>query len=230
MNSTNFSLKTLVLVGLASHVIFVHAMSPKAIKKETPHYIIDIKYPQEFSTPAVNGVIQNYIDNMQKNFLNELSEDADTRVDAPGKTGINVTYTIPYQTANALSVRFDVSIYHRGAAHPSNTVVVKNFIKGQEVQLAYLFAADANYLKPIATFCKQQITAKKISDTKWIEEGTNPTDDNYKVWHFTNKGLAIIFDSYQVAAYVYGEQTVPVPLSVISANLKPEVFKVVWGN
>jgi len=74
------------------------------------------------------------------------------------------------------------------------------------------------------------ITAKNISDAKWIQEGTKAVAENYHTWFFTPQGLAIIFDSYQVAAYVYGAQTVSIPLSSISNLVKPELLKTVWNQ
>lgn len=227
---TKLMLKTSFSLGLLFTAFLVQAETPVVIKKETPAYILDIKYPQGFKADSVNAAIKEFIENTQKSFMNELSEDEDTPADAPGKTGLNITYSIPYKSDTALSIQLNVSIYHKGAAHPANTVVVKNFVKGQEVKLADLFVSGANYLKPISAFAQKTITAKNISDEKWINEGTKPTTENYSVWYFTKKGIAILFNSYQVAAYVYGEQRVAIPLSLISSMLKPEIAKAVWGN
>jgi hypothetical protein len=206
------------------------APTPVVIKQETPTYIIDIKYPQGFAQNKVNSVIKEYIAQTQKSFLNELSEDEDTPADAPGKTGLNVTYSLLYNAKTALSVRFDVSIFHKGAAHPINTVVVHNFLKGEPIKLADLFVPGADYLKLIARYCKKSITAKKISDPKWIQEGTTPTLENYSVWYFTDKGIGILFNTYQVAAYVYGAQTVTIPFTYIASLVQPALIKTVWSN
>ncbi|HAU1151888.1 TPA: DUF3298 and DUF4163 domain-containing protein [Legionella pneumophila] len=219
-----------LMFGLLCYSFLASAITTEVIKKETAEYLLDVKYPQGFQNNGVNQAVKEFIINQQKSFMNELSEDADTPADAPGKTGLNITYAIPYQSAHALSVRFNISIYHRGAAHPSNTVKVLNFIKSQPVQLSDLFVPGSDYLQPIANLAKKEITAKKISDENWIKEGTKPTQENYSIWHFTKNGIAIVFNTYQVAAYVYGEQTVDVPLSLISAMVKPEISKAVWGN
>ncbi len=229
-NRVSWVLKTGLALGLILNSWIAYAISPTVIKKETATYILDIKYPQGFKSPAVNAAIQDFINATQQSFMNELSEDADTPADAPGKTGLNITYSLPYKTKEALSVRFNVSIYHKGAAHPLNTVVIKNFINGQEVALADLFISGADYLTSIAATAKKAITAKKISDEQWINDGTKPTAANYSVWSFSDKGIAIIFNSYQVAAYVYGEQTVVIPLALISNMIKPAIAKTVWGN
>lgn len=225
--------KNALKMALASFVIMSSSfakVAPVEIKQETAAYVIDIKYPQGFANDNINKAIKAYIEQTQKSFLNELSEDEDTPADAPGKTGLNVVYSIPYDAKAALSVRFDVSIYHKGAAHPLNSVVIHNFVNGNKVALADLFLPNAQYLKSIAQFCKQAITKKKISDANWIAEGTKPTLENYSTWYFNNKSIGILFNTYQVAAYVYGPQSVDIPLSVISSIVKPELLKQLWSN
>lgn len=230
LNLSKCSLQTGLSLALLLNVTLAQAIAPVVIKKETANYILNIKYPQGFQSAEVNSTIKDFIETTQKGFMNELSQDADTPADAPGKTGLNIVYSIPYKSKNALSVRFDVSVYHRGAAHPSNTVVVENFIAGHPVQLADLFVDGADYLKPIAAFSKQAITAKKISDEKWISEGTESTARNYQVWAFNKKGISILFNSYQVAAYVYGPQTVVIPLATLSSLIKPKLSETVWSH
>lgn len=223
-------LKTVLSLFIIISSFAAWAVNPTSIKKETSAYIIDVKYPQGFKDPRINAAVQDFIEKTKKSFFKEIADDTDIPADAPGKTGLNVTYSLPYKTKNALSVSFNISIYHRGAAHPSNTVAVLNFINGRQVQLSDLFRPEVNYLKPIASFCSKKITEKNFSDTKWIAEGTNPVAKNYKIWAFSAKGINIIFDTYQVAAYVYGPQTVKIPLSQISSLLKPEIMHSVWGR
>jgi hypothetical protein len=225
-----FLLKTALSLGLLWNVVVAQAITPVVIKKETNNYILDIKYPQGFESATVNADIKNFIEATQNSFMKDLSQDASTPANAPGKTGLNITYAVPYKSKNALSVRFNISIYHRGAAHPSNNIIIENFINGRPVNLSDLFVSGSNYLKPLAIVSNKAITAKKISDEQWIKEGTSPIEKNYQVWYFTKQGIAILFNNYQVAAYVFGEQTVDIPLSVIASLLKPEIAKTVWSR
>lgn len=208
----------------------VQAITPVSIKKETSTYIIDVKYPQGFKNAKMNTVLKDFIEFTQKSFFNELSQEENIAEDISGKSGLNITYSIPYQKNNALSVRFNISIYHRGAAHPLNTVSVLNFINERQVELSELFIAGSDYLTPIAAICNKEITEKNISDAKWITAGTKPVTENYHVWSFAPQGLDIIFDSYQVAAYVYGEQTVSIPLTAVATLIKPALLQTVWKH
>lgn len=222
--------KTIVALCLMIGAFAVQAVTPVFIKKETSTYIIDVKYPQGFQDANVNTVVKDFIEFTKKSFYSELSEDESVASDDAGKSGLNITYSIPYEKNNALSVEFMVSIYHRGAAHPLNTVSVLNFVDGRQIELADLFVPGAEYLKPISELSKKAITAKNISDAKWINEGTKPVAENYHVWSFVPQGIQITFDSYQVAAYVYGPQTVVIPLSTISSLVKPDLLKTVWKH
>lgn len=101
-----------------------------------------------------------------------MGSDADVSADAPGKSGLNVTYSLPYKTKNTLSVRFMISIFHKGAAHPANTVSTLNFINGSQVQLSELFRPEVDYLKPMADFCYKN-NGKNISDKNGLEKVPN---------------------------------------------------------
>ncbi|MBX3710329.1 MAG: DUF3298 domain-containing protein [Gammaproteobacteria bacterium] len=225
-----YVLKSLFALMLLLGSVTLWAIHPMSIKKETAAYAIDVKYPQGFRDARINATIQAFIEKTKRNFFKEIAGDADVPADTPGKSGLNITYSIPYKTKQGLSVLFYISIYHRGAAHPSNSVAALNFINGRQAQLSDLFRPEIDYLKPIADFCRKKISSKNFSDAKWIAEGTKPTAKNYRIWSFSANGINIIFDTYQVAAYVYGPQTVLIPKSYISALLNQEVAYRVWSN
>lgn len=224
-------LKAVFFIGILGYVSMASADEVVIIKKETPEYILDIKYPQKgYKFPEFNSSVKALIAKTRKSFFDELIEDVSTPADAPGKTGLTITYSQPYKTKTVMSYQFNVSSYHRGAAHPVSQVLTLNFINGHLVQLADLFNKDAAYLKLISVYCYKAVAEKKISDDKWIKEGTEPLSKNYPTWYFSAKGLHIVFGTYQVAAYVYGEQDVEVPLAVFSKLVKPDVSKTVWGK
>jgi hypothetical protein len=59
-------------------------------------------------------------------------------------------------------------------------------------------------------------------DDDWIQRGAGPDAENYGSWTIGKKGLGIIFDSYQVAAYAAGPQHVLVPYSALKDLIKPD--------
>ncbi|ASQ45298.1 DUF3298 and DUF4163 domain-containing protein [Legionella clemsonensis] len=219
------------LSGLIALIIFavnpVWAESPTTvtIKKETPTFDLDIKYPQGFANRNIDKVIKAFIDETQQADSNPDASTASTS----GKNSLYIDYKLPFQNEKAVSLLFTVSVYS-GGAHPNNTVKTFNFIEGQEITLADVFKPESPYLSQIAKVSRAAILEKKLSDEKWVITGTEPTADNYRNWNFTKDGIAIVFDTYQVAAYVYGPQTVEIPRSKLANWLRPEIAKVLWGT
>lgn len=225
----------MILTGLfclISNDVWSALMAPRTviIKTETATDIIDIKYPQGFADKQIDAAVSELISQAQKSFEKPDPDLADLPADIPGKNGLNIAYQLMFQNKRALSLLFNLSAYARGAAHPANSVQTLNFIDGKPVSLADLFKKDTGYLAKIAEFSLKVLQKKNISDAEWLNKGTSATAINYKNWYFNQKGIAIVFDTYQVAAYVYGPQTVTIPRSVIQDFIRPDIAKTLWGN
>ncbi|KTD28126.1 DUF3298 and DUF4163 domain-containing protein [Legionella israelensis] len=227
---TIYLLRTCGFVLLCTVSLLANAVQTKAIQKETKQYILDIKYPQGFSSKEVDSTIKQKIELIQNEFIRGLSDEADLPQDVPGKNGLTITYAIPYRQDSVLSVRLMISTYHHGAAHPNNQTEVLNFIRNKLVTLDTLFKKDSDYLKIFADYSRKKLLTKEDFDKQWVLTGTEPKADNYKKWYFQKEGFVVIFDTYQVAAYVYGPQTVTIPLSVYRTMLKPDILNSVWGS
>lgn len=223
-------IKPIITIFLLFILTMSHASTlvTKTIQQETPAYIIQIKYPTGFPAQSISYHIEQFINQIKTSFLNEINDDKDTPMDAPGKTGLNVNYAILYDQNAALSIRFDVSTYHKGAAHPLNRISVLNFLHGTAQNLNDLFKPHTHYLSIIASLCQQAISEKDISDPEWIKNGTKATPELYKVWYFTPTGIVILFNTYQVAAYVYGEQKVSISQTILRPMMRPDVIKTLW--
>ena len=217
-----------LLLCMASGVFAAKAVEKVSIQQDTPGYTINIKYPQNLAGAEANQAVKQFIDEQQAAFLKTAKGD-DFPANIPGKNTLFIDYTIPYQHNKALSVVFDVSVFNRGAAHPLNVKAVFNFVDGHKVMLADLFIPASDYLSKLAYYCRTNLATKDFPDKKWVLMGTKPQKENYKLWSFSEDGLTIIFDTYQIAAYVYGAQTVNVPksqfISLLQANIQPAV----WG-
>lgn len=206
------------------------ALAPKTvvIEKDTTDFYLQIKYPQGFADKNIDTAVQALIADTQK--ADTPVVDKNLPVDAPGKNSLYIDYKTKFQNKNALSLLFTISTYSRGAAHPANSVKSLNLLNGKVVTLDQLFKPNSDYLTKIAEQSKTAIMEKKIADKEWVTKGTSPTQDNYKNWYFTKNGLALVFDTYQVAAYVYGPQTVEIPKTTLVNWLRPEVVNAVWGK
>jgi hypothetical protein len=215
------------LIFLVSSVMAATVPQPVIVKQETDTFDLSLKYPQGFVDKNIDERIKEFIEEMQKA---DLNPDAKSGPNVPGKNSLYIDYKIKYQTNDALSLLFMISINQRGAAHPNNMVKSLNFLNAKEISLNELFRPESNYLGTIAKLSKQELLKKKISDENWIDEGTKPTEENYRHWYFTANGLRIVFDTYQVAAYVYGPQEISLTKSELKSMLRPEIIKAIWGS
>lgn len=222
-------LSVILLFGVIFNTLWAKPPKTVVIKKETANFDLQIKYPQGFAEKGVDTAVQSLIDDIQKADSN-TDTDEDLPADLPGKNSLYIDYKTEYKTKNAISLVFMISTYTRGAAHPNNSIKTLNFINGQVVTLDQLFKPNSDYLNKLADISRTILLKKKISDNDWVTKGTEPTQENYQSWHFTQDGLAIVFDTYQVAAYVYGPQTVKISKSKLINWIRPEVAKAVWGN
>ncbi|ARG96887.1 RsiV family protein [Legionella micdadei] len=198
------------------------------IKKETPEMDLQIKYPQGFAEKSIDAAVLNLVTVLQKG--DTPSSDAKLPDDTPGKSSLYIDYKTVFHHAHAVSLLFSISAYSRGAAHPANSVRTLNFLNGQEIAMEQLFKPKSNFLSKIAEISRATLTKKKISDNDWIKKGTEPTSENYRNWLFNQQGITIVFDTYQVAAYVYGPQKVEISKAELNGLLRPEIVNSVWGN
>ena len=129
-------------------------------------------------------------------------------------SSLDVTYTVTLARDDLVSVRFDVSTYFQGAAHPNNSSVVINYDlkNGKQLKLADLFKPGAKFLQVISAYCIPELRKKGLPGEQ-LETGAAPSAKNFQSWNITKRGLGINFDAYQVASYADGPQYVLVPYS-----------------
>jgi hypothetical protein len=97
------------------------------------------------------------------------------------------------------------------------------------LKLADLFKPGAKYLQTISSYSIKDLKsqskaqgADSMLTDQTIADGAGPDLKNFKSWTITKKGLAISFDSYQVAPYVAGPQRVVIPYSALKDIIKPD--------
>ncbi|WP_028387728.1 DUF3298 and DUF4163 domain-containing protein [Legionella fairfieldensis] len=222
------SVFAILLLCFSLSTIAAQSSKTVVIKKSSADLEVQIKYPQGFYDHNIDKAVRLLITKAQKDNMPVI--DKTMPVDVPGKSGLYIDYKTKFQNKNALSLLFTVSSYNRGAAHPNHVMKSLNFLNGQVVTLDQLFKPDSNYLTEIANFSRNAVMKKKLADADWVAKGTSPATDNYENWYFTSDGLAVVFDTYQVAPYVYGPQTVQIPRTTLAAWLRPEVVNAVWGK
>jgi len=230
INTLPISLKSYFALVLFVFSSFSYALQTSTVHQETKDYLIDIKYPQGFASTKTNILIKERIKQIKKDFFEDMAKPEELPAGLHGKNSLYIKYEIPFKNASALSIVFTVSVYYTGAAHPNNYRVTMNFLKDKPVFLSDLFKNNTPYLKQIVQYSRTKLSSLSYVDPKWLKSGTEMKPDNYKAWYFQKNGLAIIFDTYQVAAYVYGPQIVVIPFSELSPLYKTHVLKLVWGQ
>lgn len=189
-------------------------------------------YTLTASTPQLNGS-----DNPRVTALNQrLSEIVQTEVDlwrqnfrglpvTPLSNGsfLEVTYTLVSQHDEIWSLKFDISFYSDGAAHPGDYSLTLNYDLGQgrELALADLFLPNSNFLEAISAFCIAELGKQPFFEGPFTD-GADPTAENYRNWNILPGGLMVTFDTYQVGPGAAGPQTVVVPWGQLSAEVDPQ--------
>lgn len=204
-------------------------------------YEINAEYPQLNGSGSpnyekFNQTVRGLVTKKVSAFKTEMAPDAedppplDATTESMG-SDLNIAYTIALAKDDLISVLLDVGSYSAGAAHPNSYSEVVNFDlkNGKLLKLADLFQPGSKHLQIIAAFCiadlKKQGKQKgedSMLDDDWIQRGAGANAENYGSWTIGKKGLEVVFDSYQVAAYAAGPQLVFVPYSALKDILKTD--------
>ena len=138
-------------------------------------------------------------------------------------SSFDLQYSVIGQRADIWSIKFDISLYSDGAAHPAHYSATLNYdlANGREITLDELFLSSSNYLQVISEFCKTQLSTRDIGFDSF-SQGADPLPENYLRWNISNEGLVITFDEYQVAPYAAGPQVVIIPFPALQSIINPQ--------
>jgi hypothetical protein len=216
---------------------------PRQIKENNKKlkYEVDVQYPQLNGSGSpnyekFNQTVRSMVTKRVAAFKAEMapSEEDPPATEVPTESmgsDLSIGYSIALARDDLISVVFDVGSYSAGAAHPNSYSEVVNFDlrNGKQLKLADLFQPGSKHLQSIATYCIADLKKQgkkqgeeSMLDDDWIQRGAGPDAENYGSWTIGKKGLGIIFDSYQVAAYAAGPQHVLVPYSALKDLIKPD--------
>ena len=213
-------------------------IASKSIKESNKKlmYEIDAQYPQltggdnpnfEKFNQAARASVTRKVAGFKKDMQPEGEDEEEPRPEGSMGSDLSVGYDVLLAQDDLVSIKFDVSTYFQGAAHPNSYADVLNFDlkNGKQLKLSDLFKPGAKYLPAIAAYCindlKKQAKDKGLLDEE-IEKGAAAKSDNYESWTITKRGLSIHFDPYQVAPYAAGPQFVLVPYSTLKDLINPE--------
>ncbi|MDT4955253.1 MAG: hypothetical protein QOJ02_3391 [Acidobacteriota bacterium] len=191
-------------------------------------YTVKAKYPQatgvlDARLEKLNQAIKNLITGEVHGFTKDFHA-PEERTFSAGST-FESGYSVVLATNDLVSIDFVIETYFEGAIHGNNNSLVFNYDLnlGRSLSLAELFKPNSNYLKVISDYSikalRKQLTPDPDDD--WIGKGASASEENYKNWNITRRGLMITFDPYQVASFAEGPHEVVVPYSVLKNVIDP---------
>ncbi|MBA2731348.1 MAG: DUF3298 and DUF4163 domain-containing protein [Acidobacteria bacterium] len=218
--------------GLASAQVRVASIrfAPRLIRDANRklRYTIKAKYPQAIGakdarTQKLNQTIRDLITAQ----VNDFKKDFQPPEERMGTAGsyLETGYVVKLAASDLVSIDFGVDSYFEGAAHGSHSTVGFNFDlkSGKMLSMSDLFKSNSKYLELISSYSIKSL--KKAlgpdPDMEWIQKGAEASEENYRSWTITPKGLTVTFDQYQVASYAQGPQEVVIPYSVLKNVIDP---------
>jgi hypothetical protein len=211
-------------------------IQPEMISVTEDSYLVGIggSYPKFTQADVMfNKKIAEFVTSGIADFKREANDNYQARLETAGddfrnefENGGAYTYEIKTEIiqSNDTYISFLIHINgFSGGAHGYATTSSFNYnVKNKsEITLAQLFPDDQNYLKAISNESRRQLEPKlaQAGEQKTLDEntksmmldGTDPKNEmNFQVFTFTKDTVTIYFGQYQVAPYVYGEQSVEI--------------------
>ncbi len=217
-------------VGPASVSDTVSMTTAEIKKKKTGVYEVNVSFPQvdkgdAAAAAAFNAAVRNPLDKE----VNALIADA---LQAEKDKVLNGAWTFDmdalatYQSPRILNSFLTGSNY-TGGAHPNGVYqnVILDRVSKKSLRVSDLFIDAKKGLTFLSTTSRKALAATGImemSDTNWVNTGTEPKDANFAQTHLTEQGLVITFPAYQVAAYAAGPQEVQIPWKDVQSLIKAE--------
>lgn len=195
---------------------------------QNPDYYITIDIPaltgsDDPRAAAFNALAASLVQMQVDEFKNNVNASPAPR-SGGARSELKVSYALLSPSLEIISIKFDISVYIQGAAHPYLTNRTLNFDleHGVELSLGSLFLPNSDYLLTIANFCAAELQKRDIGFDQALTQGAAPLPENYRNWNLTADGLLITFEQYQVAAGAAGPQTVLIPFAELAALANPQ--------
>lgn len=198
----------------------------KVFKEKGDQYSIKAEYPRlvnykdKKSQEKFNAEIKKYIDNQAKGFKKFYKKAKASTPKFRLPWNLDIAYKVKYQKNDIICVVMKGGEFTAGAhATPLFYTLTFDLKSGGKVELKDLFKPKSKYLDLISKYCIDQLIKREHADVKWIKEGAKPEAKNYQCFILTDKGILVLFPSYQVACYAAGVQKVLVPYEKLNEML-----------
>lgn len=215
---------------------------------ETARYKIAIDYPTltAADAPLMQVLHKNSVA-AKREFMQALPDPKQLPQFANRQLQLLINYTIAAHTPAFISIR-EKGIADTGGAHP--IPIDASFVYDTQAQRVIgmddLFSDAAQARQRFSAAARKALRSTLLADApksaeaspevrkqwlanmqKMINDGTQPSAENFSEFIVDTavdgkpNGITLLFSPYQVAPYVYGTQTVKVPVKVFADLLKP---------
>ncbi len=176
------------------------------------NYKINVNYPKT-SYSKLNNLIKEKIDMYINTFKGDIKNEY---VDKNQYYTLNINYN-SFIYEQYISYVFYIE-YSTGGAHPNHNIwtITYDTKLNQVITIDDLIKKDNNILNTLSNISRSElIKNKNIVNINMLMSGTKNIKENFSKFAFSNKGLIIFFDTYQVAPYSSGDFSITVPYNKI---------------
>lgn len=221
-------------------------MSINSANESDSFFNIKAEYPQfEGADPAFNEKISTLISGEIEQFKKDSRDNWQARKDTalegevipenPSTPFDFIAGWSPTQLNNRY-LSFVINIYYfSGGAHGDEQVYTFNYdiAKKKEITINDFLNSSQPALEKLAQLSSQEVTLQLQSSgmelgvvKQMIEQGTKPTQENFKDFNFTYNSLIIYFQKYQVAPGAAGSLTITLYKDRLESNsIKSDYLK-----
>ncbi len=124
-----------------------------------------------------------------------------------------IDFEIKYMSDQFFTVLFSENTY-LGGANPEVALFAANIslTENKILSLSDLFVPESDFLVQLSQLSRDGLLhSGQLGDfyeADWVEKGTAPSEDNFKIFTIEKEGITLHFDMYQVAARAAGPQQI----------------------
>ncbi|MBR1639648.1 MAG: DUF3298 and DUF4163 domain-containing protein [Treponema sp.] len=189
-----------------------------------------IEYPDFYSYPELSRRIKNTVENEWKSFRS-YSQSGWTEINSlnnleSGNKYPPFEYNTTFQvtvSASVISVLLNTYLFS-GGAHGNTVLISYNYDTSNGTFINITQASGMSY-NQISELCRDSLQKKLIDNNpnvssaaeivdmkEMINSGAFPQAGNFEIFTLKGKKMTVYFEPYSVAPYVYGIQSVEIPL------------------
>ncbi|MDR7002214.1 PdaC/SigV domain-containing protein [Neobacillus niacini] len=197
------------------------------VKKYKYKNISDLKYPQvtglksKTAEKKINQALLTYAKSAYKNYLKMLADEKQIKQDEPDLCkespyacdyGYATSYSVKFNDGKHLSILLYDSLY-QGGAHGLETATSYNFTisNGNQIKLMNILTSKSKISK-VQKYAYNYMM--KHQETFYITKLSDVVINKNTQFYYTDGGIKLVFQEYEVGPYAVGFPTVKIPSSV----------------